>query len=223
MLDDMIIAELLTHYPVFQKVPAQLQHTMCEVGHYAQYPDEQVLFQKETSCCDFVMPLSGVIQVKTTTESGREILLYRVQPGDSCIITVSCLLGNTTYMAYGIAEGKLRAVSIPKPLFTQLIKKSDAFRTFVFQFFGQRLTQLTTLIEEIAFQKLDQRLASRLLELGPDIEVTHHNLAIELGSVREVVSRLLQDFREQGAIELERGRIKIVDEAVLGQIAHQPS
>lgn len=220
MLEDAVFNELLDRYPVFHQVNAPLQSDLKKLGQGLRLRDGQMAFDLDSTCNSFVMPLSGTIRVAKPSESGREILLYRLAPGDSCIITVSCLLGDTPFMACGVTEGDLWAVSIPKELFIRLLEQSRPFRTFVFRHFGQRLTQLTVLIEEVAFKNLDQRLAALLLAQGPSIEATHQMLASELGSVREVVSRLLQDFKEQGAIELERGRITILDEAILVPIAH---
>lgn len=219
MLDDAALNDFLRCYPIFHNVPAHLQRHIQESGSQINYLDGQVVFDLDDFCSGFAMPLSGAIRVVKPSESGREIRLYRLEPGDSCIITASCLLGDNDYMACGIAEGCLQAVAIPKWLFLQLIEQAPPFRTFVFQSFGQRLTQLTLLIEEIAFHKLDQRLAALLLARGPAIQSTHQMLANELGSVREVVSRLLLDLKEQGAIDLERGCIYILDETILAKIA----
>ncbi len=219
MLDDLAANQLLFCYPVFRRVSARLQRCIRVDGHCLGIPDEHLMFDQDSPCNAFVMPLSGAIRVTRTSLSGREILLYRLEPGESCIITVSCLLGNAPSIACGRAEGNLAVVSLPKALFLKLVEESDPFRAFVFQHFGQRLSQLAELIEAIAFQNLDQRLAALLLDQGPLLEVTHQMLASELGSVREVVSRILQGFKDQGVIELDRGRIMVLDESKLQEIS----
>ena len=111
------------------------------------------------------------------------------------------------------------AVSLPKSLFIELITASAPFRIYIFKFFGQRLAELVQLIEQISFQQLDQRLALLLLRRGAVMHTTHQQLADELGSVREVISRLLNDFKEQGAVRVERGKIQIINKTILEQIA----
>ncbi len=219
MLDHSAFTNLITCYPAFYQVQAQLQHRIRDEGVFFNISDEQTIFDVGSACRNFVMPVSGAIRVIKPAESGREILLYRLEPGDCCIVTLSCLLNNTPYIARAVAEGELSVTGIPKQLFIQLTKESEPFRTFIFQQFGFRLTQLMVLIEEITFKKLDQRLAMLLLEKGPSVQVTHQILAIELGSVREVISRLLHDFRDQGALYLERGRIEILDKTILAKIS----
>ncbi|MCA9898683.1 MAG: Crp/Fnr family transcriptional regulator [Anaerolineales bacterium] len=219
MLTETVLNQLLKHYPVFHQIPANLQHQVLQTAVTHHLPTNHLLFQEEDVCCNFIMPISGSIRVVKPDVSGREILLYRIRPGDSCILTVSCLLGNQGYTACGILDRPVTAVAIPKPLFIDLITQSETFRIHVFQFFGQRLAELIQLIEQISFQRLDQRLAQRLLHRAPVLRTTHQQLADELGSVREVISRLLNDFKEQGAIAVERGKIQIVNKAILEQIA----
>jgi CRP/FNR family transcriptional regulator len=110
-------------------------------------------------------------------------------------------------------------VSLPHALFIRLVEQSPTFRTFIFHFFGERLSRLMALIEEVAFRKLDQRLAALLLNNGGVLEATHQKLADELGSVREVVSRILGDFQGQGIVRLERGQIRILDKVALERMA----
>ena len=219
MLDTSSLNNLLASYPVLHRVPAHLQHTIRETGMSFTIANDNVLFSLESPCNSFIMPVAGAIRVTRPSQSGREILLYRLEPGDVCIITASCLLGDTTYMACAYAEAEMVAVSLPKDLFLQLLDSSHPFRTFIFRYFGERLAELTELIEAIAFQKLDQRLAALLLDQGPHLQVTHQMLAVELGSVREVISRILLSFKDQGAVTLDRGRIDILDETILKEIA----
>jgi CRP/FNR family transcriptional regulator len=218
VLTETTLHQLLFHYPVIHKLPASLQHQVCQTAVSTQLPAHYPLFQDGDACLNFVMPLSGSVRVVKPDVSGREIMLYRIRPGDSCILTVSCLLGNQRYAARGIVDRPVTAVALPKPLFIDLITNSEPFRLQVFQFFGQRLAQLLQIIEEVTFQKLDQRLAALLLRRGPLLHTTHQQLADELGTVREVVNRLLKEFKARGAVEVERGKITIINELVLKQL-----
>jgi len=177
-------------------------------------------FDEASPCQSYLMVISGAVRVVKPVSNGRELLLYRVQPGESCILTVSCLLGDCSYQARGIIETDLVCVVVPRSVFLQMVEQSPEFRTYIFRFFGERVTHLMELIEAVAFRKLDRRLAQFLLKNGPLIEVTHQSLAAELGSVREVVSRILEDFRAQGIVQLDRGQIHVLDEKALEKLAY---
>lgn len=217
MLSETILEQLLTCYPVFHDLPATLQNQVYQAASYIELPANQFLFQERETCHTFVILLTGSVRVVKTDAAGRELMLYRFHPGDSCILTAGCLLGNQSYTASGILAEPITAVSIPNPLFLDLVTQSEQFRVFVFRFFDQRLTQLIQLVEKATFQTLSQRLASILLNHGPIVRTTHQQLANELGSVREVISRVLHEFKECGAIDLKRGKIQIVNKAKLEQ------
>ena len=152
--------------------------------------------------------------------SGRELMLYRVAPGGSCIITSSCLLGHSDYNARGIAETPLRLLLVPAPAFAQLMLDHPPFRDFVFHLFAERIAELMQLVEEVAFTRLDQRLARLILAQDRAVlNVTHQQLADELGSVREIVSRLLKGFAEQGLVALGREQLTVTDRAGLRKVA----
>ena len=141
MLTETILTQLLFYYPALHHLPATMQHLVCQTAVATHLPINHLLFQEGDACLTFVMPLSGSVRVVKPDISGREIMLYRIRPGDSCILTVSCLLGNQTYAARGIVDRPGTAVALPKPLFIDLITHSGPFRLQVFQFFGQRLAQ----------------------------------------------------------------------------------
>lgn len=166
----------------------------------------------------FLLVLSGIVRVQKTSESGREIVLYRVHAHESCILTTACLFAHETYSAEGIAESDVSAVAIPRSVFEDLIARSEAFRRFVFDAYSRRIADLFVVIEEVAFRRVDIRLAQKLLALGDasdTVNLTHHQLATELGTAREVISRQLQDFQRRGWIARSRGRIEIADRAAL--------
>jgi len=170
----------------------------------------------------YLLILSGSIKVLTRAENGREIVLYRLGDGDSCVLTTSCLFGNARYPAEGISETDVIALAIPAEKFHQAIQQSKAFREFVFGSFSSHLGSLISLVEEIAFGKLDIRLARHLLKLSTDtttLETTHQQLATELGSAREVISRQLKDFESRGWVRLHRGSVEILDKESLEELS----
>jgi CRP/FNR family transcriptional regulator len=179
----------------------------------------QPVFAEASECTHFPLVLDGTIRVRKVSPQGKELLLYRVEPGESCILTSSCLLGARDYTASAVAETDVRVLAMPRALFLELLDREPAFRTEVFELFATRMTELMALVDAVAFQRLDQRLANRLLGHGPVLHASHQQLAQELGSVREIISRLLGEFAQRGALRLGRGRIEIVDPMVLRRIA----
>ncbi|NVK47771.1 MAG: Crp/Fnr family transcriptional regulator [Rhodobacteraceae bacterium] len=186
-------------------------------------PAGTVLFGPGKSPENLLMLIEGTVRVQQTTEAGREIVLYRVHAGESCVMTTACLLAYEDYSAEGIAETEVDAVAIPRRVFDDLVATSQSFRNFVFSAYSRRITDLFHVIEEIAFQKIDIRLAQKLLELtngGPVLKATHAQLAAELGSAREVISRQLQEFQRRGWVQTARGEVKLTDREALDALAH---
>jgi CRP/FNR family transcriptional regulator len=205
-------------YPVLTLLPTALAERMLGQAQTITVPGGTVVFDEHQVCQGFPFVLSGDIRVVKSAANGRELPLYRVMPGESCIITSSCLLGHTDYNARGIAEGETTLVMMPRPLFDELLGE-PAFRDFIFHLFSERIADLMQLIEEVAFRKLDQRLAGLLLGKGRLVHATHQQLADELASVREIISRLLKGFAEQGLVRLSREQVEILDPAGLRRIA----
>jgi CRP/FNR family transcriptional regulator len=219
MLDHATQTELLQHYPMLQGLqPSQLQE-MWAGAALLQLPAGTVLFDENQPCQGFPLLLSGSIRVIKAAANGRELQLYRVSRGESCILTSSCLLGHAHYHARGIAEEDVALVVLPAPEFKQLIALHEPFRDYVFSLFSERLTDLLQLVSAVAFQKLDQRLAALLVAKASPLHITHQALADELGSVREIVSRLLKNFADQGWVRLGREHIEVADMAALKEFS----
>lgn len=210
---------LLELYPAFQSLSPALLDFVLANGVVRAVEPGSILFDEHNPCQAFPMLLDGVIRVFKVAPNGRELQLYRVVPGESCILSTSCMLGTTAYAARGVAETAVTVFALTPPVFNRLVHESEAFRTYVFGLFADRIVDLMQLVEAVAFQKLDQRLAALLLGKGRVIHLTHQALADELGSVREIVSRLLKSFAEQGMVSLGREQIEIVDAPRLRRIA----
>jgi CRP/FNR family transcriptional regulator len=214
--DDLALFERL--YPVLDCLAPQARRKLLEQAQVARVPTGALIFDEHQPCGSFPFLLAGGIRVHKCAPSGRELPLYRVLPGESCVISSSCLLGRTDYNARGVAESATTLLLVPRPLFDELLD-TPAFRTFVFAQFSERIADLMQLIEEVAFHKLDQRLAALLLGKGRVLHATHQQLAEELGSVREIVSRLLKGFADQGMVRLGREQIEILDPQRLRTLA----
>ncbi len=166
--------------------------------------------------------LSGTVRVQQTSDAGREIVLYRIHAGESCVLTTASLLAHEAYAAEGVAETNVTAVAIPRAVFDDLIASSRSFRDFIFAAYSRRITDLFYVIDEVAFRRIDIRLAQKLLELQDDdqgLQATHQQLAAELGTAREVISRQLQEFQRRGWVELSRGLVRILDEDALKKLS----
>lgn len=218
MLSEAQQAQMLAAYPILGEISPQLMQTVVSEGKSVNLTAGNMAFDEESPCQSYLMVISGSVRVVKPVINGRELLLYRVQPGESCILTVSCLLGDCPYQARGIIEADLACVMVPRSVFLNLVELSPEFRTYIFRFFGERITHLMELIEAVMFWKLDQRIAQFLLKKGPSIKVTHQGLAAELSCAREVVSRILEDFRSLGIVRLDRGQIHVLDEQALEKL-----
>ena len=205
---------LLALYPSLQDVPAELRARVLAQVQEVTLPAGSVVFDEHQPCRGFPFLTAGCVRVVKAAANGRELPLYRVLPGETCIISSSCLIGRIDYNARGIAEEETRLALLPRALFDELLA-APSFRAYAFHLFAERIVDLMQLIEEVAFRKLDQRLAALLLGKGRLVHATHQQLADELGSVREIVSRLLKGFAEQKLVSLGREQIEILDPAGL--------
>jgi CRP/FNR family transcriptional regulator len=210
---------LLQLFPVFQQLPESAVDEIVRAAAQRQVEAGTILFESASPCTGFPMLLEGNVRVVKSAPSGREVQLYRVTPGESCLLSSSCLLGGSAYSATGIAETAVTLLALPPALFHQLLAEHKPFRDYVFGLFSERLADLMALVEAVTFHKLDQRLAALLLGKGELVRSTHQGLADELGSVREMVSRLLSNFQDRGWVALGREQIRITDAAALRRLA----
>jgi CRP/FNR family transcriptional regulator len=180
----------------------------------------QGVFHPGDPCGAFLLVTTGSVKVSTVIDSGRELLLYRVGPGQTCVLTTAALLAHGDYDAEGTAEMDTEALAIPRPLFEELLASSPAFRRFVFSSYGERLRDLIGLVQEVSQRHVDRRLARFLAERADSpIEMTHQEIAGEIGTAREVVSRLLKQFAGEGLVSIERRHVVVADPARLRQLS----
>jgi CRP/FNR family transcriptional regulator, anaerobic regulatory protein len=160
-------------------------------------------------------PVSGVVRVYLVSRQGREITLYRIQPGGSCVLTASCILGGSGFPALAQVEKEAMAWVVPSPVFREWVTRSEYWRRYLFRLLGERLAAVLARLEETSFDRVDLRLARRLLAGGDEWAGTHQSLAVEAGTAREVVSRILERWRDAGWIETRRGCVKILNRPAL--------
>lgn len=172
----------------------------------------------ETRVLTNPLVIEGRVRVAKSNSDGNEILLYRLGPGESCAITALTLLSSGRYPATGTAEEDVSAYALPGSLFLELTLESAEFRALVFNSVAERMAHLMALVESLAFRGVAKRLAAQLLQQEITIGTTHQTLADELGTRREVVSRILETFQQSGIVRLGRKRIEILDRQALSSV-----
>jgi CRP/FNR family transcriptional regulator len=213
----------LEHFPLLSSIEDSAGLRALNEAQLITVPAGTTVFRIGDQCDNYFLVISGRVRVQQLAANGREIVLYRVQAGESCVLTTSCLMASNNYPAQGITETEVEAVMIPARIFHEALTHSEGFRRFVLEGYGQRITDLLMVIEDLAFRRLDSRLAERLITLSAgnsQLNTTHQALAVELGSAREVVSRQLKEFERKGWIQLGRGTIDIIDLDHLSQLIH---
>lgn len=203
-------------------LPRSVRDRLLNVALIRDHKKGYQVFGPENVPDSLIFLYEGAIRVSQTSGNGRDIVLYRVDAGESCVLTTACMLAEEAYNAEGIAETNIKVVALPKMSFDRLVAEEPAFRSFVFAAYSRRLIDLLRVVDDVAFGRIDVRLAARLLMLaGEDKEVaaTHQEIASELGTAREVISRVLHDFQKRGLISQSRGRIALSDKSSLRAIA----
>ncbi len=211
----------LDQFPGLQKLPADILSTLASQAKVVSLAAGTQIYGPGHAPESYLLLLDGTVRVQQVSDHGREIVLYRVLAGESCALTTACLMGYEDYPAEALAETQTRAVAIPRATFDDLVARSPEFRRFVFTAFSARVTDLFRVIDEIAFARIDLRLAGKLLELshGADhVAATQQQLAAELGSAREVVGRMLSEFHRRGWVSSQRGNITIENRAALEKL-----
>lgn len=212
----------IERFPQLATLPEADRRLLTDHAAEVALPAGTTVFAPGVAAESFLLVLEGTVRVQQVSPGGREIVLYRVTGGESCIMTTASLLSEESYSAEGFAETEVRAIAIPKATFEDAVVRSPGFRRAVFADYAQRISDLMHVVEEVAFERLDKRLAQRLLDLaGPDGEIraTHQEIAVELGTAREVVGRQLKELERRGWVELARGRIALRDPGRLKTLA----
>ena len=213
--------EWLSLFPELAQLDQHAKEILAKYARIVEAPIGTIGYREGMPCGAYVMRLAGKSRVYKMSTSGREILLYRVGAGETCVITTTCLLGDSDYPASTIVEEPIRDVLIPANAFHQLMIDSAVFRKFVMTNYGALISDLIVLLDEVAFHSLNARLAEVLLDANTTtITRTHQKIADELGTAREVVSRQLKRLEQKGAVSLGRGHVEITDRKTLEKMAN---
>jgi len=214
------IRELRDRYSCLRDMPeALISGDLPGATHSLNVPAGTVLFEEGSPCNGFPMILDGEVCLsKRSADGARSMELYRISAGELCVVSASSLLAGSALSAHGVASRDSRLAVLSPQLFDRWTM-DPVFRRFVFGVFAERLNDLMSLIDAVAFQRLDQRLADHLLGHGHELRTTHHAIADELGTVREIITRLLNRFEAAGFIRLGREHIEVLDAAGLRGLA----
>lgn len=222
-LDAATLDALLDRYPALAALPADLASALEADALPVHLPVGTVVFRPGQACTGLPLLLEGRVKVSQFGEGGRQLVLYRVEPGQTCVVTSGCLLDASAYAAQGEVEWPTRAVALPAGLFRRLLDGHAPFRALVFGQFSERLQTLMAVVDAVAFHRLDERLAAWLLARGARVAMTHQAIADELGSAREVVTRVLRQFAEDGLLQVSRDGIAVLDREGLAARAGRPA
>jgi len=204
--------------PILEHADPHLVREFQDSAFFARIPKGRDVFIEGDQVDAIALLISGVVRVYKIGETGREITLYRFGNGESCILTANAILSQKNFPAVATVEQDAEAIMIPADTFRDWVRRYDLWREFVFELLSQRLSAVMAIVEEVAFRRMDGRLAALLAERSKSadlIKMTHQKIAAELGSSREVISRILEDFSAQGMVEVARGSIKILDREAL--------
>ncbi len=220
------LAECAPLNTLLAEMAQQARDVLARQARAVRVAADTALFHPGEACTQYLIVLEGAVRVQLRAENGREIMLYRVGPGQTCVLTTMALLSGAPYEAEGRTETDVRALALPVAAFDELLATSGAFRRFVFSALAMRISDLMHLVGQVAFARLDARLAAFLLHHvggsgrgeGCALRMTHQDIAAELGASREAVSRLLKGWERQGLVRLGRAEVRVVDAAGLRRL-----
>ena len=212
------VESLRAAYPVFHRLDTDRLRADIAACPVVRVAADRPVFDEGASCAGFPLLLEGEVRVARATAHGREIELYRVRPGDFCIVSAACLFGGNALPARAHTVRDTEVLIVSRETFLAWTDDRQ-FRAAVIASLADRLSDLMGLIDLMLSQRLDSRLAATLLRQGPLLTHTHQRLADELGTSREIVSRLLKRLEDQTLVRLGRGRIEVLDPAGLRSLA----
>ncbi len=218
MIEPQQLERIVRVLPILEHADPRLLREFKDTAFFARIPKGRDVFIEGDQVDAIALLISGVVRVYKIGETGREITLYRFGNGESCILTANAILSQKNFPAVATVEQEAEAIMIPADTFRDWVRRYDPWREFVFELLSQRLSSVMEIVEEVAFHRMDVRVASLLTERGRRsdlIRMTHQEIAAELGSSREVISRILEDFSAQGMVEVSRGSIRILDKEAL--------
>ena len=221
MLEPAELNRIKKFIPMLQSGEPELLLEFERAAYFARIPSGRDIFIEGDEVDAIALLVSGAVRVFRVGANGREITLYRFGEGESCILTANAILNHQSFPAIATVERDAEAVMIPAEIFNDWMRRYDTWREFVYDLLSQRLSSVMEIVDQVAFQRMDRRVAALLLNsVDPQnrVGITHQAIADELGSSREVISRLLEDFAERGIVRLSRGEIEVLQKDELAAL-----
>lgn len=216
----MIEPDLLAAFRPLVQLDDAAARRIAETAQPVAAPAGTILARPGDVLPHFVLLTSGIVKVSGISQGGREIVLYRVAAGETCVLSAAALLGGLALGAELTAETDFAGFALPHNLFHELVVASQLFRQMIFSTLATRLQEIVALLEDVAFRRIDARLADYLIaHKATVLDLTHQDIAAELGTAREVVSRQLKEFERRGWLSLTRGHITLVNRDALSQVS----
>lgn len=226
-MKDLPIADALQQYaPFWNDLTPQEQQRMLMRASRTTRPKGQMISTPGETCMGLVLIEQGTLRISMLSPDGREITLYRLQAGDICVLSASCVLQSIAFEVWIQAEEDCRWIGVPSDIVRDISESNAAFRAYLYELATERFSDVMWGMQQILFLRADARLASVLLDAavreGNDtVSLSHEELARDMGSAREVVTRLLRQFAADGLVEVARKKIRILDEKKLRALASQ--
>ncbi len=209
-----MLDKIFDAFPLLKDSEPEVTEEIQKHAMIARIPKGEVVFFEGDECRNLALILSGSVRVYKTAENGREITLYRLGAGESCVLTASCIFAQNTFPAVAVTEEEVEAAVVPSHVFREWIDRYAIWRNYVFNLLAKRLSSVIMTLEEVVFLRMDIRIAEFLIKLNDsgkdDVKITHQDIAMELGTSREVVSRILKNFESEQLISQKRGAISVL-------------
>jgi CRP/FNR family transcriptional regulator len=208
-------------FPVIRQMSEDDRALALRSVHFPTLDADAIAYELDGNCANYLMCLDGRTRVFRRSENGREVLIYKVTSGGTCVLTTQCLLSGGNFPAESVAEAKTELAAIPASVFSELMGRSTPFRSFVLQDYSKLLSGMFSIVDEVSFATLEQKLARRLLVDADEegfVAKTHQQLASDVNSVREVVSRHLGEWERSGWVANHRGKVEIRDRKALASL-----
>ncbi len=216
----------LTYIPVFEKLTKEQQTTLEHAGSICKYQKGELLHNGSQDCTGLILVISGQIRSYTISDDGREITLYRLFERDMCLFSASCMMNSIQFDLTIAAEKDTVALVIPTDIYKSIMDVSAPLANYTNEIMASRFSDVMWLIDQIMWKSFDKRLAEFLLnEMNIEgtniLKITHEEIGNHMGNPREVVTRMLKYFQNEGMVKLSRGTIEIADEFELEKIINR--
>ncbi|MHB8748851.1 MAG: Crp/Fnr family transcriptional regulator [Aggregatilineales bacterium] len=222
MIDQEQFTRIAAFLPILRQADPQMVREFYQGAYYVRIPTGRDMFAEDDRVDAIAVLVSGVVRVYKVGETGREITLYRFGTGESCVLTANAILSNQSFSAIATVEQDAEAIMIPANIFRDWVHRYNPWLNFVLDLLSERLSSMMEIVDEVVFRRMDIRVATFLLEHSwaqNPLNMTHQEIAAELGSSREVISRILENLTRQGLIRMGRGTIEITDSQSLQTFA----